>query len=83
MYGGVEEFQLKSIPFGVQVYKFANEMQIDSLTNELTNLFKQPSPLDVFAIFDLYCIFDNQPGLEICRKVCAIFNFYFELRSLI
>jgi len=46
-------------------------MQIDALTTRLSDSFKQPKALDVFAIFDLFCATNNQQGLEQCKKVSS------------
>jgi hypothetical protein len=69
VYGRADDFEKKGVSFAVQVYKFAHEMQIDALTKQITEFFKQPSALKVFAIFDLFCASDNQPGLDRCKKV--------------
>jgi hypothetical protein len=70
VYGCEEDFKTKSISFAIQVYKFANEMQIDGLTTKLSEFLGQPtSALDVFATFDLFYMTNNRPGLESCKKV--------------
>jgi hypothetical protein len=71
VYGRADDYEKKDVSFAVQVYKFAHEMQIEALSKQLTEFFKQPSALDVFAIFDLFCTSDNQLGLERCKKVCV------------
>jgi hypothetical protein len=72
VYGRAEDFKTKSISFAIQVYKFANEMQIDGLTTKLSEFLGQPtSALDVFATFDLFYVTNNRPGLESCKKVGA------------
>jgi len=74
VYGRAEDFKTKSISFAIQVYKFANEMQIDGLTTKLSEFLGQPtSALDVFATFDLFYVTNNRPGLESCKRVSASF----------
>lgn len=74
MYGAVKDF--KSVSFGIKVYKFAHEMQITTLmTVGLTEFFhKTIKATEIFAIFDLYTMSDNQLGLYHCKKVnsCSI-----------
>lgn len=59
MYGQVSDF--KSVLFGIEVYKFAHEMQIVSLTAALDDFFNEPEASDVFAIFNIYQMLSNQP----------------------
>lgn len=82
VYGRAEDFKLKSTSYTVEVYKFAHEMQIDSLTKQLTELFKEPTAVNVFAIFELFCKSENKPGLEICKKVGDLRLFVFLMRYL-
>jgi len=65
----------KTTAFGVQLYKFAQEMQIDNLTDELVEFFKETKSSEIFALFDLYHSTGNQVGLENCKGVrkCSIF----------
>jgi hypothetical protein len=67
VYGQEKDF--KSTAFGVKIYKFAQEMQIDALTNELVEFFKQTKPSEIFALFDLYHSTGNQAGLDNCKSV--------------
>jgi len=73
VYGQVKDF--KTTAFGVQLYKFAQEMQIDNLTDELVEFFKETKSSEIFALFDLYHSTGNQVGLENCKGVrkCSIF----------
>jgi hypothetical protein len=68
VYGGVKEF--KSATFGIEVYKFADEMQISALTKELANFFVDEvnNASEVFAIFDHYVSSDNQLGCDSCKQ---------------
>jgi hypothetical protein len=61
--------KLKNVVFGVQVYVFANQMQIKLLPTELDKLLKDTKAADIFAIFDLYHMIDNQTRLEFCKQV--------------
>ena len=72
MYGRVKNF--KSATFATQVYKFADEMQISALTKELVNFFKDEitKASEVFAIFDLYVISDNQLGSDSCKQASLL-----------
>jgi hypothetical protein len=73
----VKEF--KSATFATQVYKFADKMQISSLTKELANYFEEEinKASQVFVIFDLYVNTHNQQGRDSCKeasllKICTV-----------
>jgi hypothetical protein len=76
----VKEF--KSATFATQVYKYADKMQISSLTKELVIYFEEEinKASQVFVIFDLYVNSNNQQGRDICKEEsllkihCKIFN---------
>lgn len=68
MYGRVRN-EFKDISVGVELYKFSNYMQIDKLTKELEKIFEEGSTSDIFAVFDLYSMLSNEPGLKRLRKV--------------
>ena len=59
--------KLKSVTFGVHVYEFANRMQIKLLPAELDKLFRDTKAAEIFAVFDLYQMINNQPGLDLCK----------------
>jgi hypothetical protein len=59
--------KLKSVAFGVQIYMFANRMQIKLLPAELDKLFKDTKAADIFAVFNLYQLINNQLGLDTCK----------------
>jgi hypothetical protein len=61
--------KLKNVTFGVQVYVFTNQMHIKVLPTELDKLFKDTKAADIFAIFDLYQMINNQPRLDFCKQV--------------
>lgn len=63
------------VPFGIQLYKFAHEMQIELLLQALDNFFKEPNAEDVFLIFNLYQLLDDDFGLKRCKKVWLYFIF--------
>jgi hypothetical protein len=68
VYGRVKNFQ--NATFGTEVYKFANEMQISALTKKLIVFLKETNrPADVFTIFDLYAMFEDQLGCDSCKLV--------------
>jgi hypothetical protein len=73
VYGHVKEF--KNASFGAEVYKFAHEMQIDWLIQDLIKFFKGIKASEIFPIFDLYLRLNgNQMALESCQQVCFISN---------
>ena len=59
----------KKTAFGVNLYKFAQEMQIDTLKEELIEFFKKTKSSEIFALFDLYFTIGNQVGLDSCKLV--------------
>ena len=67
VYGQVKDF--KSTAFGVNLYKFAQEMQIETLMDELDEFFKKTNSSEIFALFDLYLTIGNQVGLDNCKLV--------------
>jgi hypothetical protein len=67
VYGQVKDF--KTTAYGINLYKFAQEMQIETLTDELVEFFKQTKSSEIFALFDLYQMTGNQVGLRNCKEV--------------
>jgi hypothetical protein len=67
VYGQLNDF--KNVTFGIKIYKFAHEMQIDSLTEALDDFLKQPTASDVIAIFNIFQLSKNLPGLKSCKEV--------------
>lgn len=67
----------KSVAIGIQVYKFAHEMQIDSLltNDDIVEFFRenQVEASDIFSIFDLFHKYGNQLGIEACKEVRKFF----------
>jgi hypothetical protein len=63
--------KVKNVALGVQVYVFANEMQIKLLpTTEPDKVYKDTKAADIFVIFiNLYQMINNQPILDICKQV--------------
>jgi hypothetical protein len=61
--------KLHSVPFSIQVYKFAEEMQIKGLTKELDKLFKGLKAGEIFQVFNMYSLINNQAGIAFCKKV--------------
>jgi hypothetical protein len=77
LYGREKEFENAS--FGAEVYKFAHEMQIDSLTEDLGKFFEGTEASEIFAIFDLYLRLDgNQTVLETCKQVIILMKINWE-----
>lgn len=75
MYGREKDF--KSVDFGLKVFKFADEMQIDDLIKELDKFFKSSmkklSPdMNIFPIFDLYNLLEYKQGVNWCMQVCFL-----------
>jgi hypothetical protein len=53
-----------------KVYKFANRMQIESLTQDLVNFFNRIKAPEMFAVFDLYLKHDgNEMSMNSCKQV--------------
>jgi hypothetical protein len=67
VYGEVKDFM--STEFGVLLYKFSQEMQIDTLTDALVEFFKETRSFEMFSVFDLYHSTGNKVGLENCKLV--------------
>jgi hypothetical protein len=84
VYGRVKDF--KSTAFGVKLYTFAQEMQIETIKEELIEFFKKTKSSEIFALFDLYFTIGNQVGLDNCKLVRKSFfrswNVYFLLYLL-
>ena len=55
--------------FGIALYKFAQEMQIDALTEALVENFMPIKSVEVFVLFDLFHASGNQVGLDNCKLV--------------
>jgi hypothetical protein len=68
--------KFKNFAFGVQVYVFANQMQIKLLPTELEKLFKDTKAAEIFAIFDVYQMTNNQSGLANCKHQVTINNIF-------
>lgn len=61
-----------SVSIAIQVYKFAQEMQITSLVEAgffVDYLEKNMKASEVFAIFDMYIMSGNQLGMNSCKAV--------------
>jgi hypothetical protein len=68
VYGQVKDF--RSISFGVEIYKWADEMQITSLVAVLDKYFKdEAKATEIFELFELYFKIGNKAGVEWCKKV--------------
>jgi hypothetical protein len=78
VYGQVVDF--KTAAFGIKLYEFAHEMQIDTLKEQLVEFFKQTKPSNIFALLDLYKKTGNKVGLENCKKVREFF-FFLSMKS--
>jgi hypothetical protein len=67
VYGREKNFE--SATFAIKVYKFSDEMQISTLTKELTDfLVETNTPSEVFSNFDLYAMSGNQLGCDSCKQ---------------
>jgi hypothetical protein len=81
VYGQEKDF--KSTAFGVKIYKLAQEMQIDTLSDELDEFFKQTKSSEIFALFDLYHSTGNQAGLDNCKSVSkGLCQYIFNIESI-
>jgi hypothetical protein len=67
VYGQVKDF--KNTTFGSKLYKFAQEMQIDDLTEEVVTFLKKAKISEYFALFDLYSRTGHKRGLNYCKLV--------------
>jgi hypothetical protein len=68
VYGKLRDF--KDVPFAVEVFKFAHEMQLDYLANDLIDFIKvEVKPDKVFATYDFFIKMDSDAGLKVCSKV--------------
>jgi hypothetical protein len=67
VYGEVKDFI--STDFGVNLYKFSQEIQIDTLTDALVEFFKETKSSEMFSVFNLYHSTGNKVGLENCKLV--------------
>ena len=74
MYGQVKDF--KTTANGVKLYKFAQEMQIETLSDELVDFFKETKSSEIYALFDLYHSTGDQVGLDKCKLVRKMIDFY-------
>jgi hypothetical protein len=68
----VKDF-IQTMAFAAKIYKFAQEMQIETLIDELDEFFKQAKSTEIFALFDLYHSTGNQVGLDKCKLVRKYF----------
>jgi hypothetical protein len=53
----------------ILIYKFAHEMQIDSLTVQLAKLLKKTKASEIFGVFDLYQTINRRDYLGHCKEV--------------
>jgi hypothetical protein len=67
VYGEVKDFI--STAFGIKLYKFAREMQIETLMDELVEFFKETKSSEMFSVLDFYHSSGNQVGLKNCKWV--------------
>lgn len=61
--------------FGIKLYKFAQEMQIDALTEELVGFLDEQTnwkPSEIFALFEHYQMTGDQLRLDNCKLVRTI-----------
>jgi hypothetical protein len=71
VYGQEKHFE--SVAFAMQVYTFADRMQMEILMNELDKYFKQCAVVsEFFALFEMYRCLGREEGLLWCRRqVCV------------
>jgi hypothetical protein len=67
VYGQVTDF--KSTAYCTNLYKFAQEMQIDTLKEELAEFFKRTKSSEIFALFDFCFKSGDKVGLRNCKLV--------------
>jgi hypothetical protein len=72
VYGEVKDF--KSISFAINLYEFAQEMQIHSLTRALEEFFKNAETTEMCALFEYFRAIGNQAGLDNCKMVSITFS---------
>jgi hypothetical protein len=65
-----------SIKKAVQAYRFAHEMQITCALKSLDRMFERDvTASDIFLVYDLYKLVDDETGLAHCREVNAFLFF--------
>lgn len=65
--------EFRSVSFGVDLYKWAHDMQIESLMAVLKGYFEDKAePSQLFEICELYFKIGYQEGLEWCKKVILL-----------
>jgi hypothetical protein len=65
-----------SIKKAVQAYRFAHEMQITSALKSLDKMFERDvNASEIFLVYDLYKLVDDEACLAHCREVKAIYLF--------
>jgi len=64
-----QETNFLNTQLAIQVYKFANKMLMEHLTNSLDNYFTTVDAQMIFTVFDLYKTLNIAHGLEFCREV--------------
>jgi hypothetical protein len=62
-----ETNQFQSVSFAIEVYEFADRMQIETLTTELDEMFKNIDATKIFPIFELYISLNKERALFWCK----------------
>lgn len=71
LYGQMKE--IKDVQLAVEVFKFAHEMQINSLMHAVIESFKAIGADDVLPFYALCTRLEHQRGLEMCKTVSILF----------
>jgi len=81
VYGGEADF--KNVLFGIQIYKFAHNTQINSLMNKgLIQFFGDKiKTSNCFAIFKVFHFYGDKLGLELCKEVRVFVMLYLKAQS--
>jgi hypothetical protein len=73
VYSNEEEKNTVDLSFDelILIFKFAHEMQVDSLVVHLDSLFKKTKASEIFGVYDLYQVTGRQDYLGYCEQVCS------------
>jgi hypothetical protein len=56
----------------ILIFKFAHEMQVDSLVVQLDVFFKETKASEIFGVYNLYQETGHQDYLGYCEQVCPL-----------
>jgi hypothetical protein len=68
-------FAKESIELAVLVFEFAQQMEIDTLVNELEKFLPNTKASEMFAVFEILLKSGKHQTLILCKQVCSQFIF--------